>query len=256
LSASRPLKNVITVAKANGKFTDPVAAGNSISSASATNPYLVLIGPGVYTISQTLVMKPYVHVAGSGEDVTKITGAISTGYVNASSAVISGANNSALSSPTVENKGGDYNSIALYNDNASPRVTNVTAKASGGTVNFAFLNKTSSPTMTNVTATASGGVSNLGVSNSSSSSPTMTNVKAMASGGTTDNKGVQNFSSSPVIRRSTIKGTIDGLQVSGGTTTVSQSTIIGGVSSDAGGGTMTCVACDDGSGTALDADCK
>jgi hypothetical protein len=60
VSGNRPLKNVITVAKANGKFKDPVAAVNSIIDASVSNPYLVVIGPGVYTITQTLVMKPYV----------------------------------------------------------------------------------------------------------------------------------------------------------------------------------------------------
>ncbi len=65
---AKPLKNVISVAKANGKFTDPVAAVNSISDASAANPYLVVIGPGVYTITQTLVMKPYVDIVGSGEE--------------------------------------------------------------------------------------------------------------------------------------------------------------------------------------------
>ena len=74
---NKPLKNVITVAKANGKFTDPVAAVNSITDASATNPYLVVIGPGVYTVTSPVVMKPYVDIAGSGENVTKITGAIS-----------------------------------------------------------------------------------------------------------------------------------------------------------------------------------
>ena len=92
----KPLKNIVTVAKANGDFTSPVAAVNSITDASATNPYLVVIGPGVYTMGAALVMKEYVDIAGSGENVTKLTGAISTGQLS-SSAIVHGANNAALS---------------------------------------------------------------------------------------------------------------------------------------------------------------
>ena len=65
------VNNIIIVAKANGHFTDPVAAVNSIKDASASNPYLVVIDRGDYTISQTLFMKEYVDIVGSGENVTK-----------------------------------------------------------------------------------------------------------------------------------------------------------------------------------------
>ena len=102
----KPLKNIITVAKANGDFKDPVAAVNSITDASAENPYLVVIGPGVYTVTKTLAMKQYVDIVGSGKNLTKVKGAISTSKHNASSAIISGARTSALSSLTVENTGG------------------------------------------------------------------------------------------------------------------------------------------------------
>jgi len=92
----KPLKNIVTVAKANGDFKNPVSAVNSVTDASASNPYLVVIGPGVYTLTQTLVMKEYVEIVGSGENVTRLEGAISTNSLDASSAVISGANNAAL----------------------------------------------------------------------------------------------------------------------------------------------------------------
>ena len=45
-----PLANIITVAKNNGDFTNPIDAMNSISDASETNPYLIVIAPGVYDI--------------------------------------------------------------------------------------------------------------------------------------------------------------------------------------------------------------
>jgi hypothetical protein len=273
---NKPLKNVITIAKANGKFTNPVAAVNSITDASASNPYLVVIGPGVYTVTSPVVMKPHVDIAGSGENVTKITGAI-IGETDMTSAIILGANNSALGSLTVENTGGGPRSIALFNNNASTKFSNVTAMAKGGTSNTGVLNISSSPTMTGVTATASGGESDYGVYNNASS-PIMTGVTTTASGGTSQNHGVFNtntsnptmtdltatgeglnshgvmnsYSSGPYIRRSTLKGDIDGL-ATGSTATISQSTIIGGV---VGPVTSTCVACDNGSGTALGADCN
>jgi hypothetical protein len=328
---AKPLKNIITVAKANGMFTDPVAAVNSIKDASADNPYLVVIGPGVYTITQTLQMKPYVNIVGSGEIVTKITGAISTDNSDESSAIISGVNYSALSSLTVENSGGGVYSIGLYNNGTDPRVSHVTVKASGGGFsNFGVYNcwyssptmnnvtvtasggsnsggvynhwhssptmnnvtvtasganfntgvhsYYSSPTMKNVTITASGGSQNCGVDNGDSSSTTMNNVTVTVSGGTSSNRGVENYSSltmnnvtvtasggsgsigvlddgsSSEIRRSTVKGGSSSLSSQGGTTaTVSQSTLIGYV---AGGTSNKCVACDDGSGKALDENCK
>src|SRR4029450_4125676 len=43
----------------------------SIGGASATNPYLLKIEPGVYDLRmRTLAMKPFVDVEGSGEAVT------------------------------------------------------------------------------------------------------------------------------------------------------------------------------------------
>ena len=274
----KPLKNIVTVAKAGGMYTDPVAAVASITNASEINPYLVVIGPGVYTVTMPVVMKPWVDIAGSGENVTKIKGAISTGGWS-TSAIVKGANHAVLSFLTVENTGGSTYSSGIYNGNASPSMThitamgtgatihnygvynessspvmtNVTATATGGSQSYGVCNSSSSPVMTNVTATATGGATyNIGVYNEESSSPVMTNVTATATGGT-NSYGVGNYSSSPVIRRSSMKGDKDGLYSEyTGTTTVSQSTIIMGVG---GPGAKTCVACDNGFSTALDVNC-
>ena len=194
-------------------------AQNGINDASATNPYLIIIEPGVYDIgSSSLQMKSYVDIQGSGENVTKITGNVAIGL----SGVLKGADDAELRFLTVENTGGGTYANAIFNLGASPSMTHVTATASGGTYNYGVFNhSSSSPTMTNVTATASGGASssgvlnahssptmthvtatasggnvNHGVENNSSSSPTMTSVTATASGGTTS-YGVDNFSSSP-----------------------------------------------------------
>ena len=127
----------------------------SITDASATNPYLVVIGPRVYTVTSPIVMTPYVDIAGSGENVTKITGAISTAAAE-TSAIVLGANNATLSSLNVENTGGGNVSIALYNYYASPMVKNVVVKASGGGSSYGIRNHHSSPTLIGVTATGSG----------------------------------------------------------------------------------------------------
>ncbi len=189
------------MAKANGKFTDPVAAVNSITEASASNPYLMVIGPGVYTFTSQLQMKEYVEIPGSGCNVTRITGAISTEEYS-TSAVIIGASNAAICSLKVENIGGRYRSIALYDNSTSPTLTDVTATASGGTYSY----------------------------------------------------GVSISYSNQKIRHSTMKGDADGLHTgSDSTSTVSQSTIIGGVG---GTGTKTCVDCDNGRGIALNGTCQ
>jgi hypothetical protein len=71
--------NVIVVAKSGGDFTDPIAAMNSITDASATNPYLVKIMPGVYDIGKGisgLHVKANVHIEGAGEDATILSGSV------------------------------------------------------------------------------------------------------------------------------------------------------------------------------------
>jgi len=168
-SAKKKLVHIVTVSAGDGDFTDPVAAVDSITNAAAANPYLVMIGPGVYTLTRTLVMKPFVTIAGSGQDATILTGAISRVSYDASSAIVSGADNAALRDLTIKNTGGGAISIALYNKEGSPVIQDVTATASGGKHNYGVYNEyASSPIMTNVTATASGGMYHYGVYNSSS----------------------------------------------------------------------------------------
>jgi len=174
---------------------------------------------------ETVTMQSFVDIEGAGELNTKISyhGEPDNSEDNPSTGTLIGADNAELRFLTVENTGGDKYAVAIYNNSASPRLTNVSARASDGTysygvynnsssptmkdvrasgsdgtgINFGVYNDTSSPTMTNVSASASGGVTSCGVYNDSSS-PEMTNVSASASGGE-NNYGMYNSTSSPAM---------------------------------------------------------
>jgi hypothetical protein len=174
---------------------------DNIANASATKPYLIHLGPGVYDLGSTnIVMKEWVSIQGSGQESTKIIGAMSGTGDNATSAVVVGVNNASLTDLNIENTGGNEKSIAVYNMTASPRIERVTLTTSGGSSrNFGVYNVASSPIMMDVIANASGGSESYGVYNILSAAPTMTNVTAIASGGSVKNSGVNNDSAYPTM---------------------------------------------------------
>ncbi len=223
---------VAIVATSGGNYDSPDFAmsgyGIWCGTPSPTNPCLLKIMPGVYTVFLPVVMQPYIDIEGSGEKTTKITGAINSNALIPDVGTVQGASNAELRFLTVENTGVGT-TTAILNSSASPSILHVTAIVSGGANVFGITNNSSSTIMTNVTATASGvnfsyGVFNLnsasimtnitatgsggagsgyGVFNQSSS-PIMTNVTASASGATTDNYGVFNaISSSPTMSNMT-----------------------------------------------------
>ena len=241
---------------------------------SSTNPHLLKIEPGVYDLgTSSFQMKAYVDVEGSGENTTFITGHIDS----ETSGVVLGASNAEIRFLTVQNTGGGTYAIAIYNDSASPKITNVTASASGGQDNWGVFNSASSPTMTNVTASASGGTYSYGVWNNSSS-PTMTNVTASASGGA-NSYGVFNNSSSPTMTNVTASASggqdIGVYNLNSGTIMINNSVIIGSTSTifnlitttrvantELNGGSvlsvegLTCVGAYNGSYVALNTSCQ
>ena len=194
-------QNVVIVAKSGGDFTTITAALTSITTASDTNRYLIYVAPGVYT--ERVTMKQFVDIEGAGELTTKIT---FIGDASVVTGTVVGANDAELRFLTVENTGGAAYAVAIFNSGAAPRLTHVSASASGGTGSYGVYNyDSSSPTMTDVSASASGETYSYGVVNFSSSSPTMTDVSASASGGT-QSYGVYNDDfSSPIINNSVIR---------------------------------------------------
>jgi hypothetical protein len=228
---------------------------NGITDNSATNPYLIKLGPGIYDLgTNSLQMKQYVDIEGSGEKTTKITGTVVNSALPPTNGTINGASDAEIRFLTVENTGIGTITVALVNSSASPSLLHVTASASGVAGTYGVYNDSSSPVMTNVTASASGGISNHGIYNSSSS-PVMTNVTASASGGTYS-YGVYNFSSGTVkINHSVISGTTFTIHNGSGVTTrVGNTQLDGGAVSNSG--TLTCVGAYDENYVGLNTSCQ
>ena len=144
--------NVVIVAKSGGDFTSIQAALDNIT-ASASNRYLVWVAPGVY--NEQVTMESYVDIRGAGELVTEIS---YTGHVDPYSGTVEGADNAELSYLTVINTGGAQHAVAIFNDTTSPRLSHLTATASGGTTsNYGVYNYTgSTPSIQHVDASATG----------------------------------------------------------------------------------------------------
>jgi len=144
-----PPGNVVVVAKSNGDFTSIQAAINSITAASPSNPYLVWVGPGWY--NETVTLKPYVHLQGSGQRVTFIQAAASNG------AVLTLSSDTTVRDLNVSNIGMGATNYGMYGNNVSNvQVSNVYVEAGGGgTTNIAIgLSGDTQVTLENVTAFA------------------------------------------------------------------------------------------------------
>ncbi len=133
IPAIKKESNIITVKTSDGDFDNPIDAMNSITDSSETNPYLIVIGPGVFNIgSNQLIMKSHVSILGSGrsgQDQTTITGSISTNSANQidDGSLIVGADNSSLKSLTISNSTNvsDDNSSCIFFQNSAASIENV-----------------------------------------------------------------------------------------------------------------------------------
>ena len=105
---------------------DPIASGTALRNAlagipspSQTNPWLLKIEPGIYQLQDTsLQMRPWVNIEGAGVDVTTIR-------MVSGPATIVGASNAELRMMTVEATGQSLAVVAMFNENANPRVYRV-----------------------------------------------------------------------------------------------------------------------------------
>lgn len=241
---------------ANGQTLRSALAFAAAATPSATEPWTLRLGPGVYDLGTTgLVMVPFVDIEGSGEGTTRIT-AQTDGEVER--AALCGADNAELRHLTVENTGPGPFSRAIFNFAVAPRITHVTAIASGGTNNNMGITNGGAgfqTVMTAVTTIGTGGEFAEGMVNATSAEPVLIQVTARASGGSVSNWAVINAGAFPTIRESKLEATgLDAaaiINVQSGSADVANSQLIGGVS----GPGFTCVGVYDGSFAALGTAC-
>lgn len=202
---TKPVGNVIVVAKSGGDFTTLADALASITTASAGNRYLVKVGPGIY--QEKVDIKDYVDIEGSGEGITILRGLGGNTDPNSAgnSATLraNGALNAEVRWLTVESDGtGQAYAAAVWTSGTTQafRLHHITAIGSGGTTdNYGIIHTGGSASIVEkITAIASGGDESFGIRNSSSS-PKLDNVTTMASDASINNFGIQNSSSSPIM---------------------------------------------------------
>jgi hypothetical protein len=142
-----------------------LAAMDSITTATSTKPYLLKIEPGNYNLNgQSLVLKPYVDVEGSGEQNTIIqTNTAITGTVI-------GASNSEIRFVGISNTGTGLNGtaragISVITGTVNFSVFKVSIVSNGsGTGVQGILNRGNAK-VKSTTLTVAGGSSNSGISN-------------------------------------------------------------------------------------------
>lgn len=124
----------VVVAKSGSDFAAIQAAIDSITDASAAKPYLVWVAAGVY--SETVTLKPFVHLLGAGQEATLITSNVGDpGFpANVATLVLSGS--TSVRDLSIENTGTSQHNIALLAPNSvvDVRLSDVTAWSEGATM--------------------------------------------------------------------------------------------------------------------------
>ena len=204
--AGKSLKNIITVARKNGDFTDPISAVNSISDASADNPYLIVIAPGVYTLSAALNLPDFVDIVGSGQNITTFTGARNDDVLG-ESFLVNVSYHSMLSNITVVNTGGGHYSTAIH---VNGKIHEVSAITYGSTYNVGVA--VNGGILENIYIRVTGGTSAIGIRYYGTF--TLQHITIRSYGATDENYGVYFvYNTAPSLIDADIK-------VSGGATSI------------------------------------
>jgi hypothetical protein len=105
-------QNVIVAAPCGGANTTVPGAIDSVTGASADNPYLVWVAPGLYVEQVTLV--PHVHLQGAGQEATIIRSTTTGGTWPPGQATLHLASDTSVRDLTVRNLAtGDHNAAVL-----------------------------------------------------------------------------------------------------------------------------------------------
>jgi len=151
---------VVIVGKSNADFTSVASALDSITNASADTRYLVWVAPGVYTETGLVQVKSYVHLQGSGANVTVIQSTRSSGSPTSAAATVQLDDNARVSDLTVRNTSAGPYGIGIYSSNAtrSAMIVDSVSEAigTGGVANYAVFLNDAEPTIERSRLTASG----------------------------------------------------------------------------------------------------
>jgi hypothetical protein len=228
--------HVVVVAKSGGDYTMIQGAIDSIADNGPESVYLVWVGPGTY--SETVTMKPYVHVQGAGQDVTVIsaTAGLAGGSPSIPDAVLlmaehvtlrdlgvtltcgfsdrqaairveDVATDTVIADVAVRTTPGGYYVFGIYNYDASPLIQHVSivVETTDHTA-YGIYNDDSSPTIRDATVACKGNSWSSYAIYSSHSSPIIQDAFITAEADSWG-RGVHNLESSPIIQNSTISAT-------------------------------------------------
>jgi hypothetical protein len=172
--------------KASNGAPDPSASGQALLTAvaaiptsgndapSATNPWLLKIGPGIFDLgSSPLQIPAYVSLEGSGTGSTTIQ---STGFGSPGSATVVGAGGASVSDLSIVNTGGAAYATGYLVSGSSPRVQRVSITVTPGSTDSygIYLAGGASPTFEDISINLynSGSGAFYGVFTDSGSNPT------------------------------------------------------------------------------------
>jgi hypothetical protein len=115
-SVPRPA-GVIWVAKSGGQFTSVKAALASITDNGPAHPYVIMVGPGTFVETSTIVLKTFVDIEGSGRNRTTLFcdchGSGFSGHATVSETTAIDAEVRDLTITNITNANGTY-AIAMY----------------------------------------------------------------------------------------------------------------------------------------------
>lgn len=138
VAAQLAMRNRVSVSHTGNDTESGAYLQDAVAQSQGTtqDPAIVVVGPGTFDLDGgSLQMKEHVTVLGAGSELTTIR---STGFGNTSTATITftGLEFAQLRGVSVGSFG-TGNAVALFLDDASPKILDVVARASGGSVNIA-----------------------------------------------------------------------------------------------------------------------
>ena len=194
-------RNVVVVAKSGGDYASIQSALDHITQASAERHYLVWVAPGIY--QETVTMKPYVHLRGSGIGATVISDTVSDTSFPLDVAVLELAANSSVANLSVINYGTGSHKVALLagSGTTGTLVADVVARAEGGSRGYGVLATGSGIRLVlrEVDATGVGSSYSYGLYSRAAADVVLYGGSYVGRGGSNNCYGIRNLDSSTTI---------------------------------------------------------